>query len=116
MPHNIQDVDDYHEGDALHIHVTVNKKDGTAVDLTSASAEWLLKNQASDADADALLTKDTAGGGIQITDATNGKLTVYIDTGDTTGIGAGGYHHRLRVTDADGDRVTVFHGTFSIEV
>lgn len=116
MPHQIQDIDDYHEGDAMHIHVTVTKQDGTAVDLTGATAEWLLKSDARDADSEALLTKDTAGGGVAITDAEAGQLTIYIDTGDTTGFGSGTYHHRLRVTDADSDRVTVLHGNFAIEV
>lgn len=114
MPHQIQDVADHHQGDALDINVSVENPDGTSKDLTSATAEWLLFENESDLDADALLTKTTGGGGISITDAANGKLTVSIDTNDTSSL-VGQKHHRLRVTDSDGDRVTVFTGTFTIE-
>lgn len=115
MPHQTQDVTDYHAGDARDLPVTVEHPDGTAKDISNGTAEWLLKDAASDTDANALLTKTTTDGGITITDAANGKLEVSIETGDTTGM-SGTKHHRLRVTDSDGDRVTVFHGDFVISI
>lgn len=114
MPHQIQDVADHHQGDALDMYVSVEKSNGAAKDISGGSAEWLLKDNASDADTNALLTKTTSGGGISITDGVVGELTVHIETGDTGSL-IGQKHHRLRVTDSDGDRVTVFTGTFTIE-
>jgi hypothetical protein len=114
MPHQEQNVSDHHQGDALDITVTVEDDSGTATDISGASAEYLLLENASDPDADALLTKDTAGGGIAITDAANGELVIHIETGDTSSF-VGQKHHRLRVTDSSSDRVTVFTGSFTIE-
>lgn len=114
MPHKVQDVSDLHEGDALDMSVTVEKSDGTKKDISNGSAEWLLLASASDDDANALLTKTKSGGGITFTDAANGKLEISIETNDTDGH-VGTQHHRLRVTDSDGDRVTVFTGSFTIE-
>lgn len=115
MPHNVQDISNHHQGDALDINVTVEDESGTAVDLTGASAEWLLKENAGDSDTNALLTKSTSGGGVEITDAANGQLVIHIETGDTGSL-TGQKHHRLRVTDSSSDRVTVFTGTFTVEI
>lgn len=115
MAHKTQDVDNHHAGDALDMNVSVEKSDGSAKDITNGSAEWLLKETATDSDANALLTKTKSGGGITFTDAANGKLEISLETTDTSGL-SGTKHHRLRVTDSDGDRITVFTGTFTIEV
>lgn len=116
MPHQTQDIADHHQGDALDITVTVEKSDGTAKDISNANAiEYYIKDQLADSDANALLTKTLSGGGVTITDATNGKLEISIETGDTSGIAVGSKSHLLRVEDSDGDRVTVFTGSFTVE-
>lgn len=115
MPHQVQDISTYHAGDALEIETTVRDDASNIVDISGATEiEWLLKENETDTDANALLTKTQTGGGITFTtDGTDGKFTVKIDTGDTDGM-SGAKHHRARVTDGQGDRATVFHGTFTI--
>lgn len=115
MPHNEQHVEEYHRGDALDIIVTVVDDAGEQVDITDAQEiDWLLLDDASTPETDAVVTKTLSGGGIDITDGLVGEFTVHVDTGDTDGVTAGTFHHRARVTDADGDRTTVLTGDFKI--
>ena len=125
MPHQLSPVEDYHEGDALFLRVTVADENGVIVDLTGADAEWLLKEDLKDPDAEAAVTKETPeADGIEITDETAGELTVHIETGDTDDLvdwenepeTEVEYVHRLRITDDDGNRSTVFDGEFTIHV
>lgn len=134
MAHHNQDVEIHHEGDAHEIEVTVEHEDGSVVDLTTAEAEWLLLDSQFDDSEEALLSKDGVedgtDNGITFPDPNDGVLLITIETGDTDGIvdwetdydgddiGPSDtphvdFHHRLRVT-LDGDRATVFHGTFSL--
>lgn len=116
MPHQIQNIGDYHAGDALLITVDVEDDNGNAVDISNAnSIEWYLKNDETDADGEAVLSKTLAGGGISITDGAGGQFEIKIDTGETDGE-AGTYHHRSRLEDSNGDRSTLFHGDFTISV
>lgn len=125
MTHKEQNVEQHHEGDHVELHITVTAEDGTVKDLTGASAEWLLMESESDADADAVLTKSGTEGGtgeISFTDPVNGELMVEITTSETEGLvtwsefpdNAKEFHHRVRVTDADGKRVTGFTGMFEV--
>lgn len=111
MTHNNQDVDDYHVGDDLKIKVTV-EENGSPKDITNSSAEYELYEKYPSGD-DTVFTKTTSGGGITIVDAANGRLDVEIDGTDTDGLD-GNYNHRLRVTDASGNTVTVFTGEFTV--
>lgn len=126
MTHNEQNVTEHHEGDAAEIHVTVEDGDGNIMDLTGSDVEWLLLEDDTDEDANALLTKDgTEGGttnGVEFTDATNGAVKVIINTDETEGIvdwtnypgGSKMFRHRIRVTDTNGNRITGFTGDFEI--
>lgn len=126
MTHNRQNIDVHHEGDAHDIVVTVQYSSGTVVDLTGAQAEWLLKENPKDDDASALLTKtgeqDVSETEIEFTEPNEGELVIHIETGDTDGLVTWGdiggtvkdFHHRLRVTDVDGNRVTTLTGNFEI--
>lgn len=114
MPHNTQDIGEYHAGDALDIVCTVEDDSGATIDITNANEiRWLLKDNASDLDSDALLDLSLTGGGVTITDGANGEFTVHIATGDTDSM-SGQKHHRARLEDSDGDRSTVFTGSFTI--
>lgn len=117
MTHQFQNVEGYHAGDAVDIVCTVEDENGDIIDITNATEiEWLLKNDETDSDSEAILTKTmTDTGGIEITDGAAGEFTVHIDTDETTG-NTGTFHHRARLTDADGDRSTIFTGTFEIEI
>lgn len=125
MPHQDINVADYHEGDAIDLPIVIRDTAAMPVDLTNAQIRWYLKNHQLEADVNALLTKTTdAGGGIEITSAIDGEAVIHIRTGDTAGLlntgtgqkDKGTFHHRCRVTDANGNRSTVFHGTFTIYV
>lgn len=115
MPHQAQSISNYHAGDALKITVTVEDSDGNAIDISGANViEWYLKDNATDSDADAILSKTKSGGGITFTsDGTDGKFDIKIDTSDTDGE-SGTKHHRARLKDSDDDRSTLFHGDFTI--
>ena len=125
MTHQDINVADYHEGDAIDLPIVVRDTSATAVDLTNAQIQWYLKENKLDSDAAALITKTTdVGGGIEITSATTGEAVIHIYTGDTAGLldpgtgqtERGVFHHRCRVTDAAGNRSTIFHGSFTIYV
>lgn len=116
MTHQFQNIQDHHAGDALDIICTVEDESGNTIDISSANEiQWVLKNDETDPDTEAVLDKTLTGGDIAITDGPNGEFTVTINTDETTG-NTGTLHHRARLTDADGDRSTIFTGTFEIIV
>jgi len=138
MPHQDIDLDNYHEGDSRDIELTVyeNAVGGRRQSLQSARIEWLVKDAATDADSDALIHKSSDGsasddndtdGDIDITDARNGIAVIHVDEGDTDGLltvtnddgseeqlTERTVHHRVRVWDDRGNRVTVCHGDWTI--
>lgn len=116
MTHNEQPVEQYHYGDALELHVTIIDSDGETLSLVDTDAEWfLMDSELDDPETDALLTKDSGStGGISYPDPDAGELLVKIDTNDIDATMVGNLHHRLRVTDNDGDRATVFTGDFEV--
>jgi len=89
------------------IQMTV-QKDDVALDLTNAQVVFVLKVDENDADADASVTKKTAnlaGGGneqVEITDAPNGVLKVYLVPTDTASLDGGTYYWGCRVKTSDG--------------
>jgi hypothetical protein len=74
----------------------------TAQDVSGWSLSWMLKKRESDADASAVITKTTAGGGITIENGPLGYVRVLIADTDTQAVGirAGVYMHELKRTDA----------------
>lgn len=72
----------------------------TAQAITGWALSWMLKRRKVDADASALIAKTLAGGGISITDGTNGLCTVDIADDDTVSLRGGAYYHELKRTDA----------------
>lgn len=115
MTHNEKNIANYHAGDSLKITVDVEETNGDPVDLTGASATYLIKENMSDPDTDALVELTTSSGDISIVDATAGRLEVHIPTGETSGM-TGQKHHRVRITDDSGNRSTVLTGTITIIV
>lgn len=81
----------------------------TAQDVSSWAFSWLLKRNASDADANAILTK-TSGAGITIVDGPAGHVQILIGAGDTDGtVKDRMYVHELKRTDS-GFEVPVITG------
>lgn len=77
---------------------------GDPVVMTGWALSWVMKRNASDADASAILTKTTAGGGITLTSASRAR--VVIAAGDTDGtVRPRQYWIELKRTDAGNERV-----------
>jgi hypothetical protein len=121
MPHAEQNIATHHHTDARYLRISIRDEDGNAYSVASALAEWHLKENAGDDDADALLSKTVSGGGIEL-DTTNDELIVHIQTGDTEGIvdwanyenDTADLYHVARMTNSNGNLSTVAHGTFTI--
>lgn len=105
-----QDIDGYYAGDTLQITITVQDDAGNALDLTGATVEWVL---VSAGERETVLSKDSASGGIALTDAANGEIRITIDPADTESL-KGLYRHEAEVTDASGNTSTVTVGDFEI--
>lgn len=125
-----QDIRGHVEHNAHEIEVDV-EQDGQTLDLTGASAQYILKASDATDDIDAILNKTGQQGvsenAIEFTDPLNGQLVVHIGTNELSGAvdwttatrnEAGVYAkelwHRLDVTDASGRLVTGFFGTFEV--
>lgn len=128
MAENFVNIEDHYESNARHLRTTVVDSNGVVVDLTGATAEYVIKDSEKTDDVNAYLTLSGTQGGISsgITfdaDPTTGKLIVEIATGDTLGIVADWSveagssvtkYHRLDVTDSAGRKITGFVGDFEI--
>lgn len=122
--------DRYNAGDALDIPIHFYDANGeNRVDITGATVEFRVKEQFTDSDADAVLEKVATEGGadagttITFDDATVGKVTVHIDTNDTSGFATDDsgkaveskvYVWHCRVIDAEGRRVTAEWGEWEM--
>jgi hypothetical protein len=94
-------------GDTVSLDFTATDSDGTAFDLTGATIKWQLTSRPG---ATAILTKQSGGTGISITDAPGGKFTVAIDPTDTVSVARGRYYHEAQVTDVSTNVSTVASG------
>lgn len=129
MAHRTFHLRNHHEGNAFAIPTHVIDSDGASKDLIGATATYYIKENPSQPDEEAYVTKEGDEGGIEdeieFTSPGGGRLTVYVDSEETAG------HvdwdslpedeqdeydlwHRLDITDVDGNRVTVFTGRFVV--
>ena len=103
----------YIAGDTAVLTVTVSV-DGGDKDLTDSSASFALSQYPG---AEPLVEKDTAGGGVTITNPGGGVVEVAIEPEDTASLGhADGvdYYYELVVQDDEGNVATVTTGTWTI--
>ncbi len=100
------------QSDADYIRGFVYKmRDGTPIDLTGNAMRMGIRRHASDASEQMLLT--TENGGLEITDAVNGRFTLEIEYGALRRLAPGDYAHSLiRIRD-DGVRLRVWSGALS---
>lgn len=94
------------------LEFTAKNAAGAAIDLTSATIKWSMK-ETEDEEAAALISKATGGSGITITSAANGVFEVEIEDTDTEDLDVGTYVHEatitlsggriISLTDIDGD-------------
>ena len=125
-----QDIRGHVEHNAHQIEVDV-EQDGQTLDLTGATARYILKASDETDDIDAILDKTGQQGvsetAIEFTDPINGQLVININTNELSGavdwstasrnesgIYAKELYHRLDVTDTNGRLVTGFFGTFEV--
>ena len=126
MPIQLEEHGPYYEGDYIDIPHKVVDSAEVAVDLTDATVTFLLKENVTDEDVDALLTKSGTESGtgdeVTFTDPTNGEATIHIETGDTDGVltedttrfESDTFYFTIRVTDSSGRRVSTAVGTWEI--
>lgn len=115
------DADRYYAGDAIDIPIQFTDESGSTLDITDATVEFRIKEDLTDADADAVVSKSSANTDadgnpeIEFTDAVNGEALVHILTDDTASVVNDGSGNRLesvtmewhaRLIDSAGSRVT----------
>jgi hypothetical protein len=118
MSHDTHTIEDTHRGQALVQPFAIEDVDGNATDLTGASIWFYVLESASDnvheGSDSAHLTK-TDGNGITVTDASNGKLEVDIDSSDWSDIPGYSNPYELWVKDSDGDQTITVSGTIEVD-
>ncbi len=99
-------------GDALVLDVYCPKE---LLPITGASFAWTLKRRKSDADAQALSTKDSPTG-ILIKNTTTGWVQVRVPGSETATFPSGvPLHHDIQIKTAAGDPHTIFMDTITFE-
>lgn len=87
--------------------------DGSALSPALARVLLVVKTLATDADADAVLTRDSDAGHITISDAANWQFSV---NEFTVALAAGEYPYKLVTIASDGDRRTWLAGIWHIAI
>jgi hypothetical protein len=104
-----------YRGDAATFDVTVTLND-VAVDLDDYLAFWTVKGKLTDPDSKAYIRKnsDTSPdpasgvGGITITDAAAGEMTVVLYHKDTRNLLGGSYYYGVNILKKDGTEALVY--------
>jgi len=92
-------------GDDETIEFTLEREDGTPVDITSVDIVWAVARSASH---DPILEKSTSGGGVTIVDGPNGRFDVELTATDTGQLADRLYYHEVEITDGNEDVSTVY--------
>lgn len=110
---NITASDHFIKGEDKTLVFDVVDSTGAAQAMTGWALEWVLRRSA--AATTAILTKNTSGGTISISngDGTDDRATVTITDDDTVDLVAGQYEYALRRTDAGFEQVLAF-GTLEL--
>ena len=99
-------------GDDVDLQIAVtDAATGNPKVLTGASVQWAMFRAYKGT---VVLTKDTDGG-ITITDAAGGILTISIGAADTLDIRPDDYAHEVEVTDSGGNVSTVTTGHITLK-
>lgn len=99
----------WYEGDDRNLVVVITDNDDAVVNLTSFEVSWVMSRSGT-----VILTKlSDSTAGIEITDAANGEITIYLDPADNAGL-SGFYDHECVLTDSAGNIVTAFRGTCKV--
>lgn len=98
-----------HSGDTKDIEVSVLDELDAVVNITGATAVFILSNNPYSA---AIITK-SSGSGIVITDGVAGLLTITLDPADTAAL-AGAFYYEVELTDASSRVSTIVVGQINI--
>jgi len=96
-----------YQGDTAELKFTVYDKDGNLYDLTNAEVRFTLKNGDTTIKKANSLVSGGADTQINVTDAENGELVVYLLKSETANL-SGPCDCELEVTDSTGKRFTVW--------
>jgi hypothetical protein len=101
---------DFFLGEDKILTFTVRQSDEvTPQDITGWAISWMLKRDASDVDASAIITKEV-GTGVVLTTPASGVCTVTLEDTDTATLPSRLYYHELKRTD-DGFETVLAYGT-----
>lgn len=103
-------------GDSRIIECMVKQADESAFDITGATIKWQMFaiSGSGGFTGSAIITKQTGGQGIAITNAEGGVFQITLDPEDTGEL-AGTYYHESELTTSGGNVHTVFTGTIAIK-
>jgi hypothetical protein len=100
------------EDKSLRFTIYADTAHAAAQNITGWALSWMVKRRKTHADASAVVTKTTAGGGIVMTTPASGICTVTLDDADIVDISGGQlYYHELKRTDSGAETVLA-QGTF----
>lgn len=101
-------------GDTTPVYVVVRDQAGEVMDLTGASARWMVsRGTPARFSPQVLLTKSTANGGITITAAPEGEMLIDLQPSDTRNL-TGDYYHELELVDGNGAVTTPLSGLMTV--
>jgi len=97
-------------GDTVTLQLTFTDANGDAIDITNYTVFFTLKNNRSDEDADAVITKDITNH----SDPTNGITTITLSAAETADL-LGCYWYDIQYKTGAGVIKTVVIGTYIFE-
>jgi hypothetical protein len=105
---NITADDDFFLGEDKILVDTIYQSDGTTVqNVTGWAISFMVKKNATDADASAKITK-TTGAGIVLTTPLSGLITITLTDTDTASLPADSYRYEVKRTDDGSETVLTF--------
>ncbi len=109
MTHAVQNLE-IHEGNKCILSVTIQDPDTVLGDITGSALRWAMYT--SNRSPSAIITKDTGGGGISITDGVLRIVEITIDEADTDGLHlvAKWFYHEMTIEKTSGQPLTVLTG------
>jgi len=99
-----------YRGDDDPLDLAFTDGDDVVIDITGATIFFTVKENETDADADALISKDITSH----TDPTAGKTSIDITAADTNDLDPGTYYYDIQYKSALGKIATIEKGNFTI--
>lgn len=95
---------------SLKIVISFVDADGAALNISGATVKFMMKVRESDPDILAIVSKQTGGGGVSITNAAGGLAEATLTASDLDAISEGGvYCEGMAVSGSEVTRTETFH-------